>query len=95
MPRRPDVSPGHRALHEWSWDEASPWSDAMTYALAERYGAVSPAGGGRTTKGTATGVRSAAGAAIEGLVRGGAEAYPLDLADIDDQRILWDRIATT
>jgi hypothetical protein len=39
VPRRPDIPPGdYAALHEWSWDEAAPWSDAMTYALIEHYG---------------------------------------------------------
>ncbi|OIJ92267.1 Fic family protein [Streptomyces monashensis] len=117
VPRRPDVPPGDRALHEWSWDEARPWSDAMTYALAEHYGPwvagwrwahdegdfdggpvgswCCPQHSVTTPAETLDRVTAALRewrAWLESLATR-FEAYPLDLADIDDQRILWDRTA--
>jgi hypothetical protein len=38
VPSRPDGSYGDPTLGNWSWDVASPWADAMSYALAEGYG---------------------------------------------------------
>ncbi|WP_406119368.1 Fic family protein [Streptomyces sp. NBC_00989] len=37
-PTRPDASAGRPATCDWDWDVARPWTDAMSYSLAERYG---------------------------------------------------------
>ncbi|MGW3150450.1 Fic family protein [Streptomyces sp. NPDC001177] len=118
VPRRPDVPPGDRAtLHEWSWDEARPWSDAMTYALTEHYGRWvtgwrwahdegdfdgGPVGSWCCAQPSVTTVDETLDRVTAGLrewrewlesLAARFEAYPLDLAGIDDQRILWDRTA--
>ncbi|MFF4845334.1 hypothetical protein [Streptomyces collinus] len=117
MPRRPDVAPGERAGHDWGWNEAGPWADAMTHALAEHYGRwvagwrwahdegdfdAGPVGSWcraqdsvTTTDETLDRVTAALCEWREWLESLAArfEAYPLDLAGIDDQRILWDRTA--
>ncbi|MER7812682.1 Fic family protein [Streptomyces sp900116325] len=38
VPRRPDVPPGDPAMSAWSWDQGKVWADAMSHALARRYG---------------------------------------------------------
>ncbi|MFE9499369.1 Fic family protein [Streptomyces collinus] len=117
VPRRPDVPPGERAVHDWGWNEAGPWADAMTHALAEHYGRwvagwrwahdegdfdAGPVGNWcraqdsvTTTDETLDRVTAALCEWREWLESLAArfEAYPLDLAGIDDQRILWDRTA--
>ncbi|WP_316755949.1 hypothetical protein [Streptomyces herbicida] len=118
VPRRPDVPPGDRpTLHEWSWDEARPWSEAMTYALTEHYGRWvtgwrwahdegdfdgGPVGSWCCAQHSVTTVDETLDRVTAGLrewrewlesLAARFEAYPLDLAGIDDQRILWDRTA--
>lgn len=117
VPRRPDVPPGDQAVHDWSWEEAGPWADAMTHALAEHYGRWAagwrwahdegdfdggPVGNWcrprysvTTPDETLDRVTAALCEWREWLESLAArfEAYPLDLAGIDDQRILWDRTA--
>ncbi|MCL3995492.1 Fic family protein [Streptomyces lavenduligriseus] len=117
MPRRPDVPLDDRALHEWSWDEAKPWTDAMTQALVEHYGRwvagwrwahdegdfdggpvgnwCCPQHSVTTPDETLDRVTAALCEWREWLESLAArfEAHPLDLAGIDDQRILWDRTA--
>ncbi|MGW7660773.1 Fic family protein [Streptomyces sp. NPDC054756] len=119
VPRRPDVSAGTQALYDWGWEEARPWADAMTWALAEHYGRwvvgwrwahdegdfgggpvgswFSPLHSVTTPDETLDRVTAALREWREWLERLAAwfEAYPLDLAGIDDQRILWDRTART
>ncbi|MEU6533358.1 Fic family protein [Streptomyces sp. NPDC046928] len=119
VPRRPDVPAGDQALHDWGWEEARPWADAMTQALAEYYGRwvvgwrwahgegdfdggpvgswCSPLHSVTTPDETLDRVTAALREWREWLERLAAwfEAYPLDLAGIDDHRILWDRTART
>ncbi|MEV6112987.1 Fic family protein [Streptomyces sp. NPDC052109] len=104
-------------MHDWSWEEAGPWADAMTHALAEHYGRWAagwrwahdegdfdggPVGNWcrprysvTTPDETLDRVTAALCEWREWLESLAArfEAYPLDLAGIDDQRILWDRTA--
>ncbi|MER5296871.1 Fic family protein [Streptomyces pharetrae] len=117
VPRRPDVLPGDRAVHVWGWEEAAPWCDAMTHALAEHYGRwaagwrwahdegdfdggpvgswLCPQASVTTPDETLDRVTAALREWREWLesLADRFEAYPLDLAGIDDQRILWDRTA--
>ncbi|MFF8596977.1 cell filamentation protein Fic [Streptomyces sp. NPDC015220] len=118
VPRRPDVAPGDlTTLNEWGWEEAGPWADAMTCALAEHYGRWvigwrwahdegdfdgGPVGSwsrARYSVTTADETLDRVTAALcewrEWLESLAAwfDAYPLDVAGIDDQRILWDRTA--
>ncbi|MFJ9732757.1 cell filamentation protein Fic [Streptomyces sp. NPDC101171] len=117
VPRRPDLPPGDRALHDWGWEKARPWSDAMTYALAEHYGRWvagwrwahdegdfdgGPVGSWccaqhsvTTSDETLDRVTAALCEWRDWLESLAArfEAYPLDLAGIDEERILWDRTA--
>ncbi|GHD86780.1 Fic family protein [Streptomyces naganishii] len=114
VPRRPDLPPGDRALSDWGWEEARPWADAMTHALAEHYGRwvagwrwahdegdfdggpvgswSRPQDSVTTPDETLDRVTAALREWLEALAAR-FEAYPLDLAGIDDQRILWDRTA--
>jgi hypothetical protein len=114
MPTRPDLPYGNSALHRWSWDVAKPWADAMSYALAERYGGWAVGwrwahdegdfGGGpvgswccpvhsfTTSEETLDRVVSGLREWRDWLERlaDRFEAYPLDPADVADQRILWE-----
>ena len=38
VPRRPEVSFGDRAMSSWNHGEGTRWADAMSHALAERFG---------------------------------------------------------
>lgn len=38
VPRRPAVPFGDPEMSAWSWNEGTVWTDAMSYALMERYG---------------------------------------------------------
>lgn len=117
VPRRPDVPVVDQALYDWGWEEAGPWADAMTRALAEHYGSwvvgwrwahdegdfdggpvgswCSPLHSVTNPDETLDRVTAALREWREWLESLAAwfEAYPLDLAGIDDQRILWDRTA--
>lgn len=114
MPTRPDLPYNNSALHRWSWDVATPWADAMSYALAERYGdwAVGwrwahdegdfdggPVGSWCCVTHSYTTPEETLDRVVSGLcewrdwleqLAGRFEAYRLDLADVADQRILWE-----
>jgi hypothetical protein len=38
VPRRPELPHLEPEMRDWIWDEARPWADAMSQALAEHYG---------------------------------------------------------
>ncbi len=114
MPTRPDVPYGNPLLHEWNWDLARPWADAMSYALAEHYGTWAtgwrwahdegdydggPVGSWCCVLHSFTTPEETLDRVVDGLCewRDWLErlaelfgAYPLDLADVADQRILWE-----
>jgi hypothetical protein len=115
VPSRPDIHFGDPAMQAWSWSEGQPWADAMSHALAERYGRWSvgwrwshdegdfdggpvgswccPRDSITTPQETLTRVVAALREWREWLesLAGWFDAYPLDLAGIEDQRILWER----
>ncbi|WP_250403561.1 Fic family protein [Streptomyces cellostaticus] len=117
VPRRPDLPPGDRVLCDWGWEEARPWADAMTHALAEHYGRWvagwrwahdegdfdgGPVGNWSRPQYSVTTPDETLDRVTAALrewrdwlesLAARFEAYPLDLASIDDQRILWDRTA--
>ncbi|MFV2119490.1 cell filamentation protein Fic, partial [Streptomyces sp. Act-28] len=117
VPSRPDASPGDPALSAWSRNEGEAWTDAMSYALMERYGrwAVGwrwahdegdfdggPVGSWCCPRDSITTPEETLGRVTAALcewrawlesLAGRFQAYPLDLADIEDQRILWERVA--
>ncbi|MFJ3897952.1 Fic family protein [Streptomyces sp. NPDC090083] len=114
MPPRPDVPFGDSALHEWSRDLARPWADAMSYALAEHYGAWAtgwrwahdegdygggPVGSWCCVPHSFTTPEETLDRVVDGLcewrdwlerLAERFEAFPLDLSDVTDQRILWE-----
>ncbi len=114
MPSRPDVPYGNPLLHDWNWDLARPWADAMSYALAEHYGTWAtgwrwahdegdydggPVGSWCCVLHSFTTPEETLDRVVDGLCewRDWLErlaelfgAYPLDLADVADQRILWE-----
>ncbi|WBO68476.1 Fic family protein [Streptomyces camelliae] len=117
VPVRPDVPVTDPAMSAWSWDVGKLWADAMSYALAERYGRwvlgwrwahdegdfdggpvgnwCCPRHSMVTPEGTLERVVAALcewRAWLESLAER-FEAYPLELAGIEDQRILWERAA--
>ncbi|MFJ7073457.1 cell filamentation protein Fic [Streptomyces sp. NPDC098781] len=117
VPLRPDIPFGDPAMSAWSWDVAGPWADAMSHALAERYGSWTvgwrwghdegdfdggPVGHwccprDSVTTGQETLDRVVAALRewrewLESLARW-FDTHPLDLAELDDQRILWERVA--
>ncbi|WP_367134758.1 MULTISPECIES: Fic family protein [Streptomyces] len=117
VPRRPDVPLADPAMSAWGYGEAQLWADAMSQALAERYGHWAVGwrwahdegdfGGGPVgswccpqhsiTTPEETLARVVAALCewrgwLESLARW-FEAYPLDPAAVEDQRILWERAA--
>ncbi|WP_327399513.1 Fic family protein [Streptomyces sp. NBC_01288] len=114
MPTRPDVPYGDPVLRDWSRDLARPWADAMSYALAERYGDWvvgwrwahdegdfdgGPVGSWCCVTHSYTTSEETLDRVVAGLCEWRDwlerlatlfEAYPLDLADVADQRILWE-----
>ncbi|WP_043670687.1 Fic family protein [Streptomyces xylophagus] len=114
VPARPDVPYGDPVLSRWSWDVARPWADAMSYALAERFGGWAVGwrwahdegdfdGGPVGSWCCAVHSHHAPEETLDRVVAGLCEwrewlerladrfeAYPLDLAAVADQRILWE-----
>ncbi|WOX14434.1 Fic family protein [Streptomyces sp. N50] len=114
IPTRPDVGHGDPVLGDWSSHVATPWAEAMSYALAEHYGdwAVGwrwahdegdfdggPVGSWSRARYSLTTSEETLDRVVSGLCewRGWLErladlfeAYPLDLTDVADQRILWE-----
>jgi hypothetical protein len=114
MPTRPDVPYGDPVLRDWDREVAGPWADAMSYALAERYGdwAVGwrwahdegdfdggPVGSWCCVRHSFTTPEETLDRVVSGLcewrewlerLAARFEAYPLDLATVADQRILWE-----
>ncbi|MEV5534580.1 Fic family protein [Streptomyces prunicolor] len=114
MPTRPDVPYGDPVLRDWDREVAGPWADAMSYALAERYGdwAVGwrwahdegdfdggPVGSWCCVRHSFTTPEETLDRVVSGLcewrewlerLTARFEAYPLDLATVADQRILWE-----
>ncbi|MCD9880911.1 Fic family protein [Streptomyces guryensis] len=117
VPSRPDIPFGDPAMSAWSSGEGQPWADAMSHALAERYGRWTtgwrwahdegdfdggpvgswccPRDSITTPQETLARVAAALCEWREWLesLAGWFDAYPLDLAEVDDQRILWERAA--
>ncbi|MEV7405893.1 Fic family protein [Streptomyces sp. NPDC091267] len=104
-------------MSAWSHGEASMWADAMSHALAERYGPWTvgwrwahdegdfdggPVGNWCCPRDSITTPEETLARVVAALcewrgwlesLAGWFEAYPLELADIEDQRILWERAA--
>ncbi|MET7571354.1 Fic family protein [Streptomyces sp. NPDC005492] len=113
-PSRPDLPYGDPVLHEWSWHVATPWADAMSYSLAERFGDWAVGwrwahdegdfdGGPVGSWCCATHSHHSPEETLDRVASGLCEwrdwlerladlfeAYPLDLATVADQRILWE-----
>ncbi|MFJ9777064.1 cell filamentation protein Fic [Kitasatospora sp. NPDC101157] len=114
VPHRDDVSPVTAAQHAWRWEVARPWTEAMSYALAQRYGrwAVGwrwsvgegdldggPVGNWCCSSHSITTPEETIERVVASLCEWRAwlelladrfEAYPLDPAGIEDQRVLWE-----
>ncbi|MFD7284049.1 Fic family protein [Streptomyces sp. NPDC059862] len=117
VPSRPDTPFGDPAMSAWSWGEGKPWADAMSHALAERYGRWTvgwrwahdegdfdggPVGNWCCPRDSITTPEETLARVVAALCEWREwleslgrwfEAYPLDLADVEDQRILWERAA--
>ncbi|MFF3849104.1 Fic family protein [Streptomyces sp. NPDC002328] len=117
VPSRPDIPLSDPAMHDWSWNEAGLWADAMSCALERRYGrwAVGwrwahdegdfdggPVGSWCCPRDSVTTPEETLARVVAALCEWREwleslsrwfEAYPLDLADLEDQRILWERAA--
>ncbi|MFI2200309.1 Fic family protein [Streptomyces sp. NPDC020192] len=114
VPGRPDVPFGSPAMSAWSWGEGKVWADAMSYALAERYGRWvvgwrwahdegdfdgGPVGSWCCPQHSITTPEETLERVVAALcewrawlesLAGWFAAYPLELAGIEDQRILWE-----
>ncbi|GLV88356.1 hypothetical protein Slala03_80450 [Streptomyces lavendulae subsp. lavendulae] len=114
VPTRPDVPFADRVMADWTRVEATPWADAMSYALVERYGrwAVGwrwshdegdfdggPVGHWCCPRDSITTPEETRPRVIAALcewrewvesLAGWFEAYPLDLEEVEEQRILWE-----
>jgi Fic/DOC family protein len=117
VPGRPEVAPGDPVVRGWSGGEGRLWADAMSYALAERYGRWvvgwrwahdegdfdgGPVGNWCCPLHSITTARETLDRVVAALCewRGWLEAlaewfeaYPLELAVVEDQQILWERAA--
>ncbi|MGW5104828.1 Fic family protein [Streptomyces sp. NPDC004100] len=117
VPIRPDVRFADPAMSDWTWEKGAPWADAMSHALAERYGRWTvgwrwghdegdfdggPVGSWCCPRDSITTPEETLDRVVAALcewrewlesLAGWFEAYPLDLADVDEQRILWERVA--
>ncbi|MGW6414482.1 Fic family protein [Streptomyces sp. NPDC055055] len=117
VPGRPDTRRYEDETRDWDRNEATPWANAMSYALARHYGTWAvgwrwahdegdfdggPVGnwccpGHSITTPQETLTRVTAAVCewrdwLESLAER-FDAYPLALADVADQRILWERAA--
>lgn len=114
VPVRPEVPPSDQAMSSWSWEVARPWADAMSQALAERYGqwAVGwrwshdegdfdggPVGSWCCPKDSVTVPEETLDRVVAALcewrewledLADRFEAYPLEVADVEEQRVLWE-----
>ncbi|MBD0693051.1 Fic family protein [Streptomyces sp. CBMA123] len=114
-PVRPDFHVLDPASSAWRSDVGTPWADAMSYALAQRYGRWAlgwrwsvgeadydggPVGTWCCTSHSITTPEETVGRVVSSLcewrdwlelLAGRFEAYPLDPAAVDGQRILWER----
>lgn len=119
VPHRPEVDRVGEAMSAWSWDEAKPWTDALSHALVERYGRWTlgwrwsrgegdldggPIGNWCCTRDSITAPDETLDRVVAALCEWRTwledlsrwfEAHPLDLADIEDQRPLWEATART
>ncbi|MGW2939546.1 Fic family protein [Streptomyces sp. NPDC001156] len=117
VPSRPDIPFGDPAMSAWSWGEGQSWADAMSHALAERYGRWTvgwrwshdegdfdggPVGNWCCPRDSITTPQETIARVVAALcewrewlesLAGWFDAYPLDLAEVEDQRILWERAA--
>ncbi len=104
-------------MSAWSRDQGDVWADAMSYALAQRYGRWvigwrwahdegdfdgGPVGSWCCARDSISTPEETLARVVAALrewrgwlesLAGWFEAYPLDPADIEDQRILWERAA--
>ncbi|MFD5461858.1 Fic family protein [Kitasatospora sp. NPDC127059] len=114
-PARPDFSVLDPASSAWRTDVATPWTDAVSHALARHYGRWAlgwrwsvgeadldggPVGSWCCTSHSISTPEETVERVVASLcewrdwlelLAGRFEAYPLDPADIDGQRILWER----
>ncbi|MEU6973418.1 Fic family protein [Kitasatospora aureofaciens] len=114
VPRRADPSPVTAAQGAWRWAVAGPWTEAMSYALAQRYGrwAVGwrwsvgeadldggPVGNWCCSSHSVTTPEETVERVVASLCEWRAwlesladrfEAYRLDPAGIENQRVLWE-----
>ncbi|MFE3586522.1 Fic family protein [Streptomyces niveus] len=120
VPSRPDVPFGDPVMSAWSWGEGRFWADAMSHALAERYGRWAagwrwahdegdfdggPVGNWCCARDSITTPQETITRVVAALcewrewrewlesLAGWFDAYPLNLAEVEDQRILWERAA--
>lgn len=117
VPSRPDIPLGDPVMSAWSSGEGQPWADAMSHALAERYGRWTagwrwahdegdfdggPVGNWCCPRDSITTPQETLARVVAALcewrewlesLAGWFDAYPLNLAEVDDQRMLWERAA--
>ncbi|MFE1109221.1 Fic family protein [Streptomyces rochei] len=117
VPSRPDIPFGDPAMSAWSSGEGRPWADAMSHALAERYGRWTvgwrwahdegdfdggPVGNWCCPRDSITTPQETLARVVAALcewrgwlesLAGWFDAYPLNLSEVEGQRILWERAA--
>ncbi|WP_418960511.1 Fic family protein [Streptomyces tritici] len=117
VPSRPDIPFGDPAMSTWVWGEGEPWADAMSHALAERYGRWAlgwrwahdegdfdggPVGNWCCPRDSISTPQETLDRVVAALcewrewlesLAGWFDAYPFELTEVGDQRIVWERAA--